>query len=184
MMSINSRRLSALIASVCLAGCTALPTPGPTKMALPGSGSTLEQFRGDDLYCQDYALQASGQKTAQQVATNNGAISAVIGTLVGAAAGALLGAASGNAGAGAAIGAGGGLLIGGAAGTDAARVSGAAQQQRYDNAYVQCMYTKGHQVPVPAGAVAPRPAPAPTYAPPPAYSSGGGNYPPPPPPNY
>jgi hypothetical protein len=50
-------------------------------------------------------------------------------------------------GAGAAIGAGTGLLLGSAAGSSYAAGSYYAVQRRYDNAYVQCMYAKGNQVP-------------------------------------
>ena len=66
-------------------------------------------------------------------------------------AGAAIGSISGQAGQGAAIGAGTGLLFGG---TNAAYAGGYASydwQRRYDNAYVQCMYAKGNQVPVRAG---------------------------------
>jgi hypothetical protein len=45
-------------------------------------------------------------------------------------------------------------------------------QRRYDNAYVQCMYAKGHQVPGrrPATPAAPPASPAPPAGPPPAPS--------------
>jgi hypothetical protein len=66
---------------------------------------------------------------------------------LGAAAGALFGAASGNVGPGAAIGAGAGLLAGSAMAYHPAYGSGWEVQRRYDNAYQQCMYAKGNQVP-------------------------------------
>jgi len=66
-----------------------------------------------------------------------------VGTLLGAAAGAALG---GHEGAG--VGAGTGLVVGGLVGTEAAGYSAYATQQRYDIAYVQCMYDRGHRVPV------------------------------------
>ena len=62
----------------------------------------------------------------------------------------LAGAAIGGNGQGAAIGAGAGLLMGSAVGSDSARASGVGTQRQYDNAYIQCMYSKGHRVPVPA----------------------------------
>jgi hypothetical protein len=46
------------------------------------------------------------------------------------------------------MGAGAGLVAGGLMGTAAAGSSRAATQQHYDAAYMQCMYAKGHQVPV------------------------------------
>jgi hypothetical protein len=173
-----------------LAACATYPT-GPSMMALPGNGVSFDQFRADDYQCQSYAQQSIGLQSPQQSASNSGVNSAAVGTAVGAAAGALLGAASGNAGAGAAIGAGSGLILGSAAGTDAYASSGYMAQQRYDDAYIQCMYAKGHQVPVPAS-VANYQQPAPSYiAPPPtgpvAVPPSTGSYPPPgtpPPPGY
>ena len=49
---------------------------------------------------------------------------------------------------GAAIGAGSGLLGGTLIGSGTARGSGSMEQQRYDIGYTQCMYAKGHRVPV------------------------------------
>lgn len=175
-----------LIASLMLSACATYPL-GPSMMVLPGAGATFDQFRIDDMGCRNYAQQAGGQ-SAQEVAQNSGTDSAVVGTVVGAAAGALIGAASGNAAAGAGIGAGSGLLLGSAAGSDAYVTSGYSAQDRYDNAYVQCMYAKGHQVPVPAGLAATQPAPARAeIAPGPRQPPVVTNYPPPgtpPPPGY
>ena len=42
-----------------------------------------------------------------------------------------------------------GGVAGSAIGADSARSSGYGTQRQYDNAYIQCMYTKGHRVPVP-----------------------------------
>lgn len=131
-----------------LAGCASFPT-GPSLMALPGSQATFDQFRADDAECQGYARSLTGP-TPGQGATNSGLNSAAVGTAVGAAAGALLGSASGNAASGAALGAGTGLLFGSAAGAEAYSTTGLTLQERYDEAYVQCMYSKGHQVPVSA----------------------------------
>ena len=85
--------------------------------------------------------------------------------LLGAGLGAALGAAAGNAGLGAAVGAGGGLLTGTALGARAGQTASYQVQNRYDNAYEQCMYAKGNQVP--AG-VAPRGAGASLPPPPPS----------------
>lgn len=54
--------------------------------------------------------------------------------------------------------------------TWASQQEGSAAQWRYDMAYMQCMYARGHRVPVAAGAwesVSPRSAPAPAPPPPP-----------------
>ncbi len=152
-----------------LSACATYPV-GPGVMALPGRGASFDQFQVDNQQCRVYAEQNSGGLSAQQGAGKGAVDSAVAGTLLGAAAGALIGAAAHDPAAGAAIGAGGGLLLGCAAGTDAYSASGQVTQQRYDQAYIQCMYAKGHQVPVPASVAAAQvaePAPvAATYPPP------------------
>jgi hypothetical protein len=175
------RRWSALlIPAALLGGCASVPT-GPSVMVLPGLGKSFEQFNADDAVCRQWGLQATG-KTPGEAAAQSGVASAAVGTIVGAAAGAAIGAAAGNPAMGAAAGAGGGLLVGSAAGASGAQYSGQEAQWRYDMAYQQCMYAKGHQIPgVPAGyrgASAPVPAPPPTTAPVPSDSS---SIPPPPP---
>jgi hypothetical protein len=133
------------MAFLALSGCATLPT-GPTVMVLPGSGKSFEQFQVDDAACRGWAGQSVGINPQQSV-NQNTASGAVVGTALGAAAGALIGAAAGNPAAGAAIGAGSGLLMGTASGASAGSVSGYEAQRLYDNAYVQCMYAKGNQVP-------------------------------------
>jgi len=112
-------------------------------MSLPGSGKSFDQFRADDASCRDYAFDQIGGQSASQAATDSAVASAAVGTVVGAVAGAAIG---GHRGAG--VGAGTGLVLGGLAGSGAAQSSGYASQSRYDHAYVQCMYAKGHRVPV------------------------------------
>ena len=167
--------LAAAIA-LALGACATVPS-GPSVMALPGTGMSLEQFHADDIFCQQYAQAAVGYAPGQ-AAEDSATKSAVVGTVVGAGVGALLGAATGNAGAGAAIGAGTGLIYGSAAGSDAYGRSGYAVQRRYDNTYVQCMYAKGQRVPLPGGYgnLSQR---EPAYMPPPPPQ---GVAPPPPPP--
>lgn len=167
---------SLLAAVVFLPACATMPT-GPSVMVLPGSGKTFDQFRIDDALCRQYANQQIGGVAGQQAAQQSAVTSAVIGTAIGAAAGAAIGSASGNMGAGAAIGAGSGLLLGSAAGSGSASSSYYEAQRRYDNAYLQCMYAKGNQIP---GYRSRSSAPASgSYYPPPPPSS----YPPPPPPD-
>jgi len=152
-------------ASLMLGGCVSIP-PGPSVMVLPGSRTSFEQFQIDDYACRGFAGQQSGA-TAQQAAAESGVAAAAIGT----AAGAAIGAAAGDAAAGAAIGAGSGLLLGAASGASNAGLSAAAVQQRYDHAYMQCMYAKGNQIPVARSALQ-RPAQAPrSVAPPPPRSA-------------
>lgn len=169
----RSLKILPLAAALLLGACTTLPS-GPNVMVLPGTGKNFEQFRYDESICRQYAQGQVGGTDANQAATDAGVKSAVVGTLVGAAIGA---AADGSRGAG--TGAAAGLLMGSVAGAGAAQSTGYGTQRHYDNAYVQCMYSKGHRVPVsgqlhaaPASPYAPAPPPPGTY------------YPPPPPPGY
>ena len=157
---------AALGAALLLAACVTVPE-GPSVMVLPGSGKTFDQFQLDDYSCKQFAKASIGGSNAQQAATESGVKSAAVGAAVGAAAGALIG---GHEGAGS--GAGAGLVVGTLAGTGAAQGSAGNLQQRYDTAYVQCMYAKGNRVPV-YGGMQQAPAPSRGYSTPP---------PPPPPP--
>ena len=195
-MTLRPTRIAVILAALlALGACATFPT-GPSVMALPGTQMSFDQFRADDFACRSYASHSVGGQDAQQAAANSGVNSAVVGTAIGAIAGAALGGRSG-----AGVGAGTGLLIGSASGAGAADSSGRMLQHRYDVGYTQCMYAKGHRVPVagrftqsppprstpvppapgthapppPSGAYAPPPAPG-TYAPPPPP----GTYAPPP----
>jgi len=177
-MSMRLKPTLALLAlPLLVAACTTLPD-GPSVMVLPGTTKSFDQFRADDVDCRNYALQSVGGVTPSQAAAQSGVGSAVVGTAIGAAAGAAIGGHDG-----AAVGAGTGLLIGSAAGTGAAYTSGYALQRRYDVAYVQCMYAKGHRVPV-SGRVYREPWPE-RYVPqslPPGIPPPPAGMPPPPPP--
>ncbi|MBU0968252.1 MAG: hypothetical protein KKA54_17965 [Proteobacteria bacterium] len=163
-----------------LGGCATMPT-GPSVMVYPGTGKSFDQFRYDDMTCRQYALDYVGGTSPSQSATQSGVASAVTGTAVGAAAGALIGGEEG-----AAVGAGTGLLVGTMAGSETAQTSAYYSQQRYDNAYIQCMYANGHLVPMSghvykntwrrSGGTQATPSPAPASPPPP-----GVKIPPPPP---
>lgn len=157
----------ALCSAVLLSACVTVPT-GPSVMVLPGSNKNFDEFQADGFACNQYAQQFTGG--ANQAAVNNAAGNAAVGTLLGAAAGAAIGSVGGNAGAGAAIGAGTGLLFGGAAGANSAYYSNYDLQRRYDQAYMQCMYAKGNQVPT--GGYRPRMGP-PGYYPPAPYPPSG-----------
>ena len=140
---ISWRRGGIALALALLAGCVSIPE-GPSKMSLPGTGKSFDQFRADDTECRQYARSQVGGSNPEQAAADSGVKSAAVGTAVGAAAGALIGGSSGAAG----VGAGVGLLGGALAGSGAANASGYTLQQRYDAGYTQCMYAKGHKVPV------------------------------------
>jgi hypothetical protein len=156
------KRFVFVVLPLALAGCVSVPS-GPGVMVLPGTGMSFEQFRQDDLQCRHYAAEQIGQ-AAEGAATDSAVRSAAIGTAVGAVAGAAIG---GRRGAG--VGAGTGLVVGSASGAGTAQVSAHEAQRRYDNAFIQCMYAKGHRVPV-SGHYSPERtpvAPAPQYPPPP-----------------
>lgn len=161
-------RLSALCGALLLAACVSVPS-GPDVMALPGTGRSFDDFRQDDVVCRDFAFQQIGggarEKAANSATLSNAAVGAAVGALAGAAIG-------GRDGAG--FGAGTGLLVGSLSGSEAAQYSLRGSQRQYDHAYVQCMYAKGHRVPVSGVYTAP-PAGSPSIPPPPA------GMPPPPP---
>ena len=174
---VHPLRLSPLLAALVLLGaCTSIPT-GPGVLVLPGTGKSFDQFRADESECRQYASGQVGGTTAEQAATDSGVKSAAIGTAVGAAAGALIG---GRDGAG--VGAGTGLIFGAAAGSGAAQGSGRGLQQRYDFGFQQCMYAKGHRIPVSGRFESSRQPAPPRYSPPPPASAPSGVYAPPPPP--
>jgi len=133
-----------LVAVVRLSGCAAIPT-GPSVMVLPGRGKTFEQFQTDDAVCRQWASAQAGT-TPGQASTEAALSSAAIGT-------------------------GSGALGGTAVGVGASQAAAGTVQWRYDIAYEQCMYAKGHQVPVVM-----QPPQRPYTAPPPPA-------PPPPPPH-
>jgi hypothetical protein len=162
--------LISLLAILLLGACTTVPS-GPGVMALPGTGKSFDQFRADDFECRQYAGAQVGGTAPNQAATDSGVKSAAVGTLVGAAAGAAI-----NGRSGAAVGAGTGLAVGALAGTGAAEGSAYRLQRNYDFAYVQCMYAKGHKVPVSGNLMSSNPNTAAPYTPPPPPGS-----PPPPP---
>jgi hypothetical protein len=162
-----------LVVGLLTAACATIPT-GPSVMVLPGTGKNFEQFQVDDAVCRQWAAQRTGT-TKEQASTNTAVTGAVIGTALGAAAGAALGAAAGSAGTGAAVGAGVGLLGGTAVGASNASAAYGSVQRSYDASYMQCMYAKGHQIPVARGS-------APAYTAPASAPAGPVVTPPPPPP--
>ncbi len=139
---------------------------------LPGTGKSFDQFRADDYECRQFASSQIGGGTAEQASADSGVKSAAVGTAVGAIAGGLIGGRQG-----AAVGAGTGLIVGSSAGAGAAGASARTMQQRYDIGYQQCMYAKGHQVPVAGRFQNPRPSASYSTPPPPPPGT-----PPPPPP--
>lgn len=162
-MSHQSRYLLLLL-PLALAACTSMPS-GPNVMVLPGKGVSFEQFRADDLLCRQYAASQTGTNS-NDAAINSGVKSAAVGTALGAAGGALI-----DGGHGAAVGAGVGLVFGGLTGAGSGTTSGYQAQLRYDNAYQQCMYSRGNSIPVTTnysgGNTQNIPRSSPNYGPPP-----------------
>jgi hypothetical protein len=169
--------IPALAAAVWLAGCAVTPS-APSVMVLPGTQKTTAQFDADNAACQDYARALVAP--AADAANTQAVGSAVVGTALGAAVGALLGSGYYYNGSAAAWGAGTGLMVGSAVGGSQSQAAGYGLQQRYDVAYAQCMYQRGHQVPgqsaYRSAPAMPAPRPAPRY-PPPGYPAP--NIPPP-----
>lgn len=139
-----------------LSGCAQTPL-GPTVQVMPGPGKSFDQFTYDQAGCKQYA---ESQVAGQAQNANNRAIgAAAIGTVLGAGLGAAIGG-----GRGAAIGAGSGAIAGTGVGMGSSSNDQYGIQQQYDNAYAQCMYSKGDMVP--------------------GYGPMMVNSPPPPPPSY
>jgi hypothetical protein len=177
-MNIATKILTAAGALLLLGGCVSMPS-GPSVMVLPGTGMSFDRFRADEMDCRQYASYQVGGTTTDQAAANSGVQSAAVGTVIGAAAGALVGGHS-NVAAGAAT----GLLFGSAMGAGAASGSQYELQRRYDIAYTQCMYAKGHMVPTSGRIENTTRRSSVTYAPPPPPNSpppgAAGSIPPPP----
>ena len=157
-MKLNKTLLGAALAAL-LTGCASMPT-GPSVAVMPGPGKPFDQFQTDNAICRQFAEQQIGVNP-NQVAREQVLTGAAAGAALGAASGALMG--HGHEGPTESM-AGAGLIVGSAAGANAAAGSTMTLQRRYDIAYQQCMYAKGNLIPG---------YPAPRYAPPP---------PPPPPP--
>lgn len=154
-------RLALTFGTLLLGACVSMPS-GPSVLVLPGTGKNFAQFRNDDAACRQYAITQMGGKTPDQFAADSVAKSAALGTVVGAAAGAAIGGRN-SAG----VGAGTGMAMGALAGTEAGNVSAYDLQRRYDYAFMQCMYAKGHKIPVSGRFESSRPSAPGAYAPPP-----------------
>jgi hypothetical protein len=129
-------------AALALAACATPPPPSnPGVLVLPGTGKNFDQFRLDEQQCRSYAQAQTGGN--EQAVKDKATTSALVGTAIGVAAGALIGGAQGAAFGGAM-----GLAGGAAVGSDMAYAAAGNLQQRFDAAFTQCMYTRGHKVPV------------------------------------
>jgi len=163
-----------LLPLVALSACATIPT-GPSVMAWPGPWKPFEVFQSDDAVCRQWASQQVGGQV--ESANQTLARGAAVGAMLGAGLGAAFGVASGNVGAVVGFGAASGAMVGTAAASGPYYGDQWEIQRRYDNAYLQCMYTKGNQVPGVGGTYrrAVPPPPPPGFTPPPSSA-----YPPPP----
>lgn len=137
-----SRCAVSVIVMCLLTGCTSVPS-GPSVLVLPGARKDFVSFTHDDGFCRQYALVQIGGTPPSSSAAQTGVGAAAVGTALGAASGAAFGG-----GYGATVGAGAGLIGGSLIGSGMGYQAGYAMQQRYDHAYMQCMYGHGHQVPI------------------------------------
>ncbi|HAT33052.1 MAG TPA: hypothetical protein DCW29_20075 [Janthinobacterium sp.] len=85
-MTGSSKFLSPWIAPLLLVACAVMPN-GPSVMALPGTGKSVDQFRSDDFSCRNFAQAQLGGGSAQQASVDSGVRSAALGTALGANAG-------------------------------------------------------------------------------------------------
>jgi uncharacterized protein YcfJ len=130
--------IAGLTLAALLSACAA-PPMGPTVSVMPAPGKPFDVFSQEQSYCKNYA---QGQVAGAVNQANNQAVgTAAVGTALGAG----LGAAVGG-GRGAGVGAASGAVLGTSVAADNAAAAQGTIQQQYDNAYSQCMYSKGNQV--------------------------------------
>lgn len=114
-----SRLFFLLAMLVLLTACVSTPT-APSVITLPGKGVSFEQFRADDYDCRVFAFQQLEGKAPQPTAQSRATESA------------------------AAVATGQGTAPGPVSATAAMH----GNQRQYDIHYIQCMYAKGHRVPM------------------------------------
>jgi uncharacterized protein YcfJ len=130
--------MAAVSALLMVAGCAQTPM-GPRVQVMPAANKPFEVFQQDQATCKQYA---NDQVAGQADSANTRALGAA---LLGAGLGAGLGAAVGG-GHGAGVGAAAGGVAGTAIGASNSEHTQGGIQQQYDNAYSQCMASKGNQV--------------------------------------
>ena len=133
-------RMPGILAPIVLLAACAQTPMGPTVQVMPGAGKSFEAFQYDQSVCRQFAQQAvTGQA---ENANMRGVGTAAVTTVIGAGLGAAIGGGQG-AGIGAASGALGGAGLGAMTSSNEQR----SIQVQYNNAYVQCMYSKGNAIP-------------------------------------
>jgi Putative peptidoglycan binding domain len=153
------------LSSIFLLGSCATTPMGPTVQVMPSPSKPFQVFQQDQESCKQYA---QSQVAGQADAANQRAVgAAALGTALGAGVGAAVGGRH-STGVGAATGA----VIGADVGTETSLNAQASIQDQYNNAYLQCMYSRGNQVPgaMPRHSRSAPPAPQYGMPPPPPQS--------------
>jgi hypothetical protein len=118
---------------------------GPLVQVMPSPHKPFPVFLADQQECKTFSQdQVDGQAS---LANRGAAGGALLTTGIGGATGGLIGWTVGTPGTGAIVGASSVATGATASGIDVSRTANAGIQTQYDNAYVQCMYARGHQVP-------------------------------------
>lgn len=138
-MQISKVSFVVLSSLLVLASCAFAPM-GPTVQVLPSPTKPFQVFQQDQADCKQYAQsEVAGQADAvNQNAVGSAAIGAVLGGVLGAAVGNRQGAGVGGAF---------GAVAGSSAGANSSAYGQRSIQIQYNNAYLQCMYSKGNQIP-------------------------------------
>jgi uncharacterized protein YcfJ len=132
-------RVPGILAPVMLLAACAQTPMGPTVQVMPGPNKPFDVFQSDQSVCKQFAEQAvAGQA---ENANTRGVGAAALTTVLGAGLGAAIGG-----GQGAAIGAASGAGLGTGIGASTSANAQLSIQQQYNNAYAQCMYSRGNQV--------------------------------------
>jgi len=133
-------RVAGILAPIALLAACAQTPMGPTVQVMPGPNKPFDAFQSDQSDCKQFAQQAvAGQAENANV---RGVGAAAVTTVLGAGLGAAIGG-----GQGAAIGAAGGAGLGAGIGASTSSNAQLSIQQQYNNAYAQCMYSRGNAVP-------------------------------------
>jgi hypothetical protein len=123
---------SAIAAALVTGACASLPADSaPTVGVLPGGGKNMAQFNVDDIACRTTATAKAKENTPLPTAMGLGdrvEVASTRGRL------AIRDSTEST-----------GSVFGNAVATDNTTFT---RQQRYDTAYVSCMYSKGHKIPV------------------------------------
>lgn len=141
--NLRSSSVTALMFLATLVGCASTPM-GPLVQVMPGPNKAFDVFQTDILRCKSFAQsQVEGQAAA---ANYRGIGSGVLTTAAGGSSGALVGMTLGNTGYGMAAGTAGAVMSAVPAGIDTSKNAETGIQTQYDNAYTQCMYSRGNLV--------------------------------------